>query len=144
MKTQLNRRSAVTLVIAGLALVGLSGCNTVGGTAADLGLAGAGGVAGYQMSDGKVGGAAAGAALGLVGSHIAQAQVRKEVSEAEARGYDRAMNRSVKQHYWIIQAQQRARDDEPAREAKMVPVVIPETSINGVIQNAHVEYLRLP
>lgn len=144
MKTQCNLRRAVMLAVAGLALVGFSGCNTVGGTAADLGLAGAGGVAGYQLSDGKVGGAAAGAAVGLVGSRIAQAQVRKEISEAETRGYDRAMNQSVKQHYWIIQAQQREREDRPEREAQLVPVAIPETSINGVIQNAHVEYLRLP
>lgn len=144
MKTRCNLRRAAMLAVAGLALVALSGCNTVGGTAADLGLAGAGGVAGYQLSDGKVGGAAAGAAVGLVGSRIAQAQVRKEISEAETRGYDRAMNQSVKQHYWIIQAQQRAREDQPDRDAQLVPVVIPETSINGVIQNARVEYLRLP
>jgi len=32
-------------------------------------------------------------------------------------------------------------DDE--RNPRLVPVVFPQTNINGVIQNAHVEYLTL-
>jgi len=61
MKRQ-NQRSLVAVVSAAASLA-LGGCNTVGSAGADLGLAGAGGVAGYQLSDGKVGGAAAGAAV---------------------------------------------------------------------------------
>jgi hypothetical protein len=137
-----NQRSWPVLALL-LSVLGLAGCSTVGGSAADLGLAGAGGVAGYHLSDGKVGGAAAGAALGYLGSRVAQAEVRREVSEAEKRGYDQAMNQAVKQHYWIIQHQQRSREDADEREARLVPVVIPETTINGVTQKAHVEYLRV-
>jgi len=66
MKSQ-NRHRLSALAFA-LSALGLAGCNTVGSAAADLGLAGAGGVAGYQVSDGKIGGAAAGAALGYIGS----------------------------------------------------------------------------
>jgi hypothetical protein len=131
--------SALGLVVSALAL---SGCGTVGGPAADLGLAGAGGVAGYHLSDGKVGGAAAGAAVGYLGSRIAQSEIKQGQSEAEKRGYDRAMNQAVKQQYWLIQNQQRSREDASESEARLVPVVIPETNINGVIQKAHVEYLR--
>lgn len=127
-----------------LAMLGLSGCNSVGSAAADLGLSGAGGALGYQLSDEKIGGAAAGAALGYLGSRIAQSQIRSSLNEAEQRGYDRAMNQVVKQHYWIIQARQREEqyttgDNEP----RVVPVVIPESTIDGVVRAEHVEYVRV-
>lgn len=137
-----NRRSLAASALAFCALA-FSGCNTVGSAAADLGLAGAGGVAGYHVSDGKVGGAAAGATLGYLGSRVAQAEVKRGMSEAEKRGYDRAMNQAVKQQYWLIQAQQRERHAGEERDSRLVPVVIPESSINGVIRAAHVEYLRV-
>jgi surface antigen len=127
-------------VLGSFALV-LSGCNTVGGSAADLGLAGAGGIAGYQISDGKIGGAAAGASVGYVASRVAQSEIQRNMSDAEKRGYDRALNQAVKQQYWLIQAQQRERV-EPA-DAHLVPVVIPESKINGVLVRAHIEYLRV-
>lgn len=135
-----QRYEWVGLVLA-TAAFGLTGCNTVGSAAADLGLAGAGGTLGYHVSDGKIGGAAAGAALGYLGSRVAQSEMQRTVSEAEQRGYDRAMNQAVKQQYWIIQRQQR----EPAesREPRLAAVAIPETNINGVIQKAHVEYIRV-
>jgi hypothetical protein len=135
----------VSHLVAALALPLLfTGCATLGGPAADLGLAGAGGVAGYHLSDHKVGGAAAGAVVGYAASRIAQSRVKAEVSDAEQSGYDRAMNQSVKQQYWIIQAQQRAKTEPAPSEAKLVPVVIPETVVNGVKTAAHLEYLRVP
>lgn len=135
-----RRRYEIIVTMAVLSLA-LGGCSTIGGPAADLGLAGAGGVAGYHVSDGKVGGAAAGAAVGYLGSRIAQAEVKKTVNEAEQRGYYRALNQAVKQQYWIIQNRQRETTAEP--DVRLAPVVIPETNINGVIQKAHVEYLRV-
>lgn len=140
MKSKNQHRWAVAVLT--MAALALAGCNTVGSAAADLGLAGAGGVAGYHLSDGKVGGAAAGAALGYLGSRVAQNEIQRGTTEAEKRGYDRAMNQAVKQQYWIIQARQQERPASEA-DARLVPVVIPETTINGVIQNAHVEYLRV-
>lgn len=140
MKSQ-NQRSLIAVTVA-LSALALAGCNTVGSSAADLGLAGAGGVAGYHVSDGKIGGAAAGAALGYLGSRVAQSEIQRGMSEAEKRGYDRAMNQAVKQQYWLMQAQQRERPADE-RDARLVPVVIPETKINGVIRAAHVEYLRV-
>ena len=53
------------------------------------------------------------------------------------------MNQAVKQQYWIIQNQQKSLATEPERDARLVPVVIPEIKINGVIIAAHVEYLRV-
>jgi hypothetical protein len=120
-----------------------AGCSTgAGGVASDVGLAGAGGVLGYKLSDGNAGVAAAGAAAGYVVSKVAQAEYKSAAQKAEKAGYDRAMNQAVKQQYWIMQNQQKSLpvDDERSR---LVPVVMPETNINGVIQKAHVEYLRL-
>ena len=121
----------------------LTGCSTAGGAASDLGLAGAGGVVGYQVSDGKTGGAAAGAAVGYLASKVARSEVGWLQTEAEKRGYDRALNQAVKQQYWIIQEQQRSRETRDESPARLVPVVVQETTINGVVQNAHVEYLRV-
>ena len=130
-----------------LALVALSlllaGCGTeAGGVASDVGLTGTGGVLGYEISDGNAGVAAGGAAVGYVVSKVAQSEFKSAAQKAEKAGYDRAMNQAVKQQYWIMQNQQKSLpvDDERPR---LVPVVMPETNINGVIQKAHVEYIRI-
>jgi hypothetical protein len=122
---------------------GLSGCSGAGGTVADLGLAGAGGTIGYHVSDHKIGGAAAGAAAGYVASKVVQTEVQRTLQEAEKRGFDQAMNQAVKQQYWIIQNQQRSRETAEEREPRLLPLVLPETKINEVLQKAHVEYLRV-
>jgi uncharacterized protein YceK len=124
-------------------VVVMSGCSTVGSATADLGLAGAGAVVGYQVSDKKAAGAAAGAVAGYLAAKATKAEVQKALTEAEQRGFDRALNQAVKQQYWIIQNQQRSRETPEETEPRLVPVVIPETTINGVVQAAHVEYLRL-
>lgn len=138
------RYNHCVLLSAGLACATwLTGCSTGGSAASDLGLAGVGGVAGYQLSDHKLGGAVAGAVVGYAASKIAQTKTQQAEAEAEQRGFDRALNQAVKQQYWVIQNQQRSRETLPESEARLVPVVIPETKINGVVQIAHVEYLRL-
>lgn len=121
----------------------LAGCTSAGGAAADLGLAGAGGALGYEVTDHKIGGAAAGAAVGYLASKVAQTEMQRAVYEAEKRGFEQAMNQAVKQQYWIIQNQQRSRENADEREPGLLPVVIPETKINGILQKAHVEYLRV-
>ena len=63
--------------------------------------------------------------------------------KAEKAGYDRALNQAVKQQYWIMQNQQKSLPPENELGPRLVSVVIPESNINGVIQNAHVEYLRI-
>lgn len=139
-----RRYDRIVWLCAGLiCAASLTGCSTAGGVASDLGLAGAGGVVGYQVSDGKAGGAAAGAAVGYLASKVARSEVGRLQTEAEKRGYDRALNQAVKQQYWIIQEHQRSRDTPDESPARLVPVVVPETTINGVVQNAHVEYLRV-
>jgi hypothetical protein len=144
MKTPWKSPHDVLVCVLAVLALGVSGCGTIGGAASDLGLAGLGGVAGYELSGGKVGGAAIGAATGYVGSKIAQAGVKTAQSDAEQRGYDRALNQAVKQQYWIIQNQQksfdRAADPVPAR---YLPVQLPEMKINGVVQNPTTEYLRI-
>lgn len=138
------RYNNYVLFTAGLACASLlTGCSTAGSAASDLGLAGVGSVAGYHLSDHKVGGAVAGAVVGYAASKIAQTKNQQAQTVAEQRGFDRALNQAVKQQYWVIQNQQRSRETVPKSEARLVPVVIPETKINGVVQIAHVEYLRL-
>ena len=138
----MKKSRSEVLVLLALSLV-LAGCSTgAGGVASDVGLAGAGGVLGYKLSDGNAGVAAAGAAAGYVVSKVVQSEYKSAAQKAEKAGYDRAMNQAVKQQYWIMQNQQKSLPVDDARP-RLVPVVMPETNINGVIQKAHVEYLRL-
>jgi hypothetical protein len=131
-------------LLAVLLPLALGGCGTgMGGAASDVGLAGAGGVLGYEVSGDKVGGAAIGAGAGYVASKIAQASYKHGTTEAEQAGYDRAMNQAVKQQYWIIQNQQKTMQPAEARDPRLVPIMIPESRINGVIVDSHVEYLRI-
>jgi len=127
---------AATVVV----LCGTTGCATLGGGAAEVGLAGLGGAVGYEVSDHKIAGAAAGAAAGYLGAKLARTEIKKGEAEAEKRGYDRAMNQAVKQQYWIIQNQQKSAKTQ-VRTATMVPVVIPESNNNGVIRNESIAYV---
>ena len=129
------------VVLAGCALLfGSAGCAGLGGTATEVGLAGAGGAVGYEVSDHKVEGAAVGAAAGYLAGKVARTEVKRGEDEAEKRGYDRAMNQAVKQQYWIIQNQQRSAKTE-VRSASMVPVVVPETTVDGVIRKESVAFV---
>lgn len=122
----------------------LAGCATgAGGVASDVALSGAGGVVGYKVSGGKIGGAAIGAATGYIASKVAQSAFKSSTQDAEKAGYDRAMNQAVKQQYWIMQNQQKSLPPDNELSPRLMPVMIPESNINGVIQNAHVEYLRI-
>jgi len=141
--TKQNRRRLAITCVLGVIAAGLTGCSTAGGMASDIGLAGAGGALAHELSDGDIGVTAAGAAGGYLVSKLAQSQVKKAISEAEQRGYDRAMNQAVKQQYWIIQNQQRSFETNQASAGRFVPVQLPETTVNGVILNPSVEYLRV-
>ena len=142
MKSNRRRECGVVALVSALAI--LAGCNSAGKSAADLGLAGAGGVTGYYVSNRNIGGAAAGAALGYLGSRVAQSAVRHETADAEKRGFDRAMNQAVKQQYWMIQERQREQQNTTTGvQPRFVRVVIPESKVNGAIRTAHVEYLRV-
>lgn len=136
----MNRRQSSVTIACGILPLLLSGCGTLGGGATEVGLAGLGGAVGYEVSDHKIGGAAAGAAVGYAAAKIARNEIKKGESEAEKRGYDRAMNQAVKQQYWIIQNQQRAPKPE-SRTASMVPVVIPESKVDGVIRTESVAFI---
>jgi flavin-dependent dehydrogenase len=132
--------SGAVIACALVIMLGTAGCGTLGGGAAEVGLAGVGGALGYEVSDHKIGGAAAGAAAGYLAAKVARREVNRAETEAEKRGYERAMNQAVKQQYWIIQNQQRT--DKPAvKTATMVPVVIPESNTNGVIRNESVAFV---
>ncbi len=135
-----QRFEGALILAACVAVLGLSGCGTLGGPVAEVGLAGAGGALGYEVSDHRVGGAAAGAAAGYVAAKVARGEVKRVEDDAEKRGYDRAMNQAVKQQYWIIQNQQRGPKTETPTHT-MLPVVIPESNVDGVIRNASVAYV---
>ena len=121
------------------------GCTTadIGKSVSDIGLSGAGGVIGYKVSNGDPAATAGGALAGYLVSKTVQSSQDHSLKEAEKAGYERALNQAVKQQYWIIQNLQKSLSPYGARDPRLVPVVIPETKINGVTIKAHVEYLRV-
>lgn len=128
------------LSIAALLLV--TGCGTLGSSATDVALTGAGGYIGYESSGKKIGGAAIGAGAGYVASKIIQNEFTKQLNDAEKHGYDRAMNQAVKQQYWIIQNQQK-RDDDTGGDARLVTVQIPEsTTADGTVLQSTTAVIR--
>jgi hypothetical protein len=125
-------------------LITLTGCGTLGGSVSDLVLTGAGGVVGYEVSGHKTGGAAIGAASGLVLSKVAQAQVGKALTEAEQRGYERAMNQAVKQQYWIIQNLQKRNQKADETDARTLAITLPETvTDDGIILKSTSGHIRV-
>ena len=141
MKTPLRKHSVLFACCALL----LAGCSTTeaGKSVSDIGFSGAGGVLGYQLSDGKPAATAAGAVAGYLVSKTVQSSRERALLEAQKHGYERGLNQAVKQQYWIIQNQQKSTSPQEARDSRLLPVVIPETKINGVTINAHVEFLRV-
>jgi len=106
----------------------LSACGTLRQPTTDILLTGAGATIGYEASGKKIGGAAIGAGAGYIASKITNAQMNAALSDAEQRGYDRALNQAVKQQYWIIQnQQQRANTPAATTDARYVTVTLPET-----------------
>ena len=139
------KRSPCSLCILSVLALAFAGCATksVNRAAADVALTGAGGVLGHKLSNGRPEFAAAGALAGYLGSQAAQSAHDAALREAEKAGFDRAMNQAAKQQYWIIQNQQRSAAPASESAPRLVPVLIPEIKINGVIIAAHVEYLRV-
>lgn len=140
MRNSLSKLFALVTVAIALSSCATSGFNKA---ATDVALAGTGGVLGYKLSNGSPGGTAAGAVAGYVVSKVGQASYQHSLKESEKLGYDRAMNQAVKQQYWIIQNQQKSIPVEIENSSRLVPVVVPETKINGVVVQAHIEYLRI-
>ncbi len=116
-----------------IACLMLSGCGTMRQPATDVVLTGAGGYIGYEASGKKIGGAAIGAGAGYIASKIALNEIDAAIADAEKRGFDHAINQSVKQQYWIIQNHQRS-DGVSASEPRYVTVQLPETvTADGVV-----------
>jgi hypothetical protein len=138
-----------------LAAAVLSGCasnsehgvsRAIGDTAATLG----GAAVGYVASDGNtlatVGGAAAGLAVKKYADHLADKAEKKKLQDA----YDTAHAQATRDLYDAIQRQQSepvaasgSGDKAPQDDAVYLPTQIPERTVNGVIIDSSVEYIRL-
>lgn len=132
-----NQPKCVALSFAIFASI-LPGCSSIGRNVSDVGLAGLGGVAGYELSGKEIGGAAIGAVAGYAASKIAQTQIQSEIAKAEKEGYQRAMNQAVKQQYWIVQNQQKA-----SETPRYLPVRVPTQKVDGVLTNPTIQYIKI-
>lgn len=120
-----------------------TGCGSIPENATELAATAVGSTIGYEVSDGDPLATAAGGLLGYGAAQFARKDASDKVAQAELRGFTKGMNQAVKQQYWIIQNQQA--EIEPVGEeiVRLIPIPQPERTINGVIINPTVEYIRV-
>lgn len=120
-----------------------TGCNVMETGLSDV-AGGTGGAAlGYAFSSGKRLPTLIGAAGGVGASKLMQKQVNEKIKESYDQGYNEAMSQNVKQQYWIIQNRQKENKMQACIKEDLVPVMIPEQIIDGVLQEERLEYIRV-
>jgi hypothetical protein len=119
----------------------LQGCGTAGTTGMiTAGGAATGALIGHAASNKNPYWTAGGAAGGVLVGSLLNYKLQKQMQEAEQQGFDRAMNQSARQHYWILQNLQKASDCETEHNGYgYYPIIRPEMTVDGVIFNESME-----
>ena len=105
---------------------------------------GAGGAAlAHELSDGNVAITAAGAAGGVLLSEGLHYASKKQSERAYVNGYEKGRSDAVKQQYWILVNQQKARAGQTESNVRLYEIPVPEQKIDGVILKPTTKYLRI-
>ena len=126
----------------------LAGCQSAPRVALDTTGAVAGSVAANKVSGGSPYWTAAGGLAGYLLADATQNLHDKSQQQALALAYERGRAQSAQQTYDVIQNTQKT-ERAPAATAGAspgyieIPLVVPKRSINGVILNESVEYIRV-
>lgn len=141
----MNQQNHLLALFAVLLSALFSGCASTqaGKNATVVGGSALGAVIAYEASDGDAAWTTGGAAVGALTAMGANALAAENEQKAYRRGYEAALNQSVKQQYWITQNRQK--EDAFAYEVEtesFVPIQIPEQEINGEIRNSRTIYLK--
>jgi hypothetical protein len=107
----------------------------------DLAAAGGGAYLANDLSHGNPLITAAGAAGGVAVSEGAFYLSKKQSDKASVTGYEKGRSDAVKQQYWIQVNQQRTAPQQD--DVRLYAIPVPEQTIDGVILNPTVKYLRI-
>jgi len=129
-------------------LLTLTGCQALPRVVVDTTAAAAGAVVAKEASHGNPYWTAGGGLAGYLLADTALSSQDKTHQEALALAYERGRSQSAQQTYDAIQNAQKT-DRRPAGASGRgpgyveIPIVVPARSINGVLLNASVEYVRV-
>jgi hypothetical protein len=137
--------SPATVALLCIMLLG-SGCATSrGGRAAeDLATVLLAGGAGYAGSGGDAVATGAAAVTGLTIKKVAEIQRDRKEDRRVREAYDLGQLQATKSLHQAIENTQRTDVVGGASERTLLPLTVPERTIDGVIINPGVEYVRLP
>jgi len=107
----------------------------------DMAAGAGGGALADQLSNGDPYMTAAGAAGGVLLSEGAFYLAGKQATNAYIAGYEQGRSDAVKQQYWIQVHQQQQKI--PTENVSLYAIPVPEQTIDGVILNPTVKYLRI-
>jgi hypothetical protein len=126
--------------IMGVMTLLLQGCGTH--SLITAGGAGAGAYIGHAVSNKNPYWTAGGAAGGVLVGSLLNYKLQQQLQQAEQRGFERALNQSARQHYWLLQNLQKDTEDtDTVGSCSYIPIVHPETTVDGVSFNETREHI---
>jgi hypothetical protein len=126
------------LLIASSLLVGCAATRPV----SDIAMGAGGAALANELSNGDPTITAAGAAGGVLVSEGLHYASKKQSEKAYANGYEKGRSDAVKQQYWVLVNQQKAKAEEQ-NNVRLYEIPIPEQKIDGVILKPTTKYLRV-
>jgi hypothetical protein len=126
------------LLIASSLLVGCAATRPV----SDIAMGAGGAALANELSNGDPAITAAGAAGGVLVSEGLHYASKKQSEKAYANGYEKGRSDAVKQQYWVLVNQQKAKAEEQ-NNVRLYEIPIPEQKIDGVILKPTTKYLRV-
>jgi hypothetical protein len=107
----------------------------------DVAMGAGGGALGDYLSNGDPAITAAGAAGGVIVSEGLHYAAKKQSDKAYLNGYEKGRSDAVKQQYWMMVNQQKAKPDDLG--VRYYEIQIPEQKIDGVVLEPTTRYLRI-
>jgi hypothetical protein len=131
--------SLISIALVSLLLGGCAATRTI----SDIGMGAGGAALANELSDGDPLITAAGAAGGVLLSEGLHYASKKQSERAFANGYEKGRSDAVKQQYWILINQQKAKPGEGENGVRLYEIPVPEQRIDGVILKPTTKFLRI-
>jgi hypothetical protein len=131
---------ALSILFIFTTLVLSTGCGT--NSLITAGGAGAGAYIGHSASNKNPYWTAGGAAGGVLVGSLLNHKLQQQLQQAEQRGFERALNQSARQHYWMLQnLQKNSEDTDTVGSYSYILIIRPETTVDGVSFNETREHI---
>ena len=130
------------LILCSLVPLWITGCAATR-PIGDIALGAGGGALASELSHGNAAITAAGAAGGVLVSEGLHYASQKQADHAYTNGYEKGRSDAVKQQYWILVNQQKAKAGQNQENVRYYEIPVPEQTIDGAILNPTTKLLRI-